>query len=91
MKRIDLERAGDAEAFGALAVGRRHRRRRIGTPGSRLTPAQTHALSEMARSLVQTAKEAGAESKPFKPGGVFFELHRNGAEEILSIRKTVAS
>lgn len=58
-QRIDLEKAAEAEVFGALAVraGRKHRGG--GATRKPFTPAQSRALSDMARSLVQIAPNAG--------------------------------
>ena len=85
-QRIDLEKAAEAEAFGALAVkaGRKHRS--VRTAGRPFTRAQSRALSELVRSLVQVAREAGAKKRRVIVGGVSFELQENGIEEILSIR-----
>ena len=85
-QRIDLEKAAAAEAFGALAVGADHKHRNTGTPGGRFTPAQSRAVSGLVRSLLQVAREAGAEQKPVIIGGVSLELRENGVEDILSIR-----
>jgi hypothetical protein len=85
-QRIDLEKAAEAEAFGALAVGADRKHRRAGAAGRRFTPAQNRALSDMARSLVRVAREAGAEHRRITIGDVSFDLQENGSEEILSIR-----
>ena len=84
-QRIDLQRAAEAEAFGALAVGGTGKYRRSGAVGRR-TPAQNRAVSDLARSLVKVAKEAGAERKRVTIGDVSFDLRENGSGEILSIR-----
>ena len=92
MKRqIDLEKAADAEAFGALAVSHRRRHRRAGAAGLPITPAQRRALSDLAGSLVQIARDVGAEGRRVTVGNFSFELQENGVEEILSIRKAGAS
>jgi hypothetical protein len=83
---IDLERAAEAEAFGALAVSAERKHRDAPTKGSQFTPAQSRALSDLVHSLVQVAREAGAERKRVSVGGVSLELREEGAEEILSIR-----
>jgi hypothetical protein len=72
-------------AFGALAVGanRKHRGGAVGRP---FTAAQNRAVSDLARSLVKVAKEAGAERQRVTIGDVAFDLQENGNEEILSIR-----
>lgn len=85
-QRIDLEKAAEAEAFGALAVGVRRKHRGSGATGKPFTPAQSRALSDMARSLVQIARDAGAARGRVVASGVSFELRENGAEEVLSIR-----
>jgi hypothetical protein len=85
-RRIDLQRAAEAETYGALAVGAKHKQRRVVRAGGPFTPAQSRALSDLARSLVQIARDAGAEQKRITVSGVTFELHENGTEEILSIR-----
>ena len=86
MKRIDLKQAGDAEAFGALAVSRRVKHRRGTIAKTPLTPAQARALSDLALSFMQTAKQAGGKHKAFSAGDVSFEWHEDGMDEILSIR-----
>ena len=83
---IDLERAAETEAFGALAVSAERKHRHDSANGHRFTPAQSRALSDFVHSLVQVAKEAGAQQKRVTVGGVSFELRGHGAEEILSIR-----
>ena len=84
-RRIDLEKATEGEKFGALAV-------RSGAMGEkdvekgRFTPAQSRALSGLARSLMKAAPEAGAEHSRISVGDVSLELKESGREEILSIR-----
>ena len=90
-QRIDLEKAAEAEVFGALAVGAGRRHRGSGATGKPFTPAQSRAFSDMARSLVQIAKHAGAEKRRIVVSGVSFELRENGAEEVLSIRTGTGS
>jgi hypothetical protein len=85
-QRIDLQKAGEAETFGALAVGANRKHRSTGAIGRRFTPAQNRALSDLARSLVKVAREAGAEQRRITIGNVSFELQENEGEEILSIR-----
>ena len=85
-QRIDLQKAAEAEAFGALAVGADRKRRSGGDAGRRFTPAQNRGLCDMARSLVKVAREAGAERKRVTIGDVSFDLEENENEEILSIR-----
>jgi hypothetical protein len=87
MKRIDLEQAGVAEAFGALAVSRHKKHRKGQAVKSFFTPGQARVLSELADSLVRIAKEVGANHEVVKLGGISLELHEEGTEEILSIRK----
>ena len=83
---IDLERAAESEVFGALAVSGQRKHRHASANGHRFTPAQSRALSDLVHSLVQVAKQAGAEQKRVTVGGVSFELRGHGTEEILSIR-----
>jgi len=90
-QRIDLEKAAAAEAFGELAVSADHKHRNAGTAEGTFTPAQGRALSELVRSLVQVAREAGAEQRPVTIGGVSLELRENGVEDILSIRTSAIS
>ena len=90
-QRIDLKKAAEAEVFGALAVGGGLKRGSVGAIGRRFTPAQNRALSDLARSLVKVAREAGAEHGRITIGNISFELQENGSEEILSIRTGVAS
>ena len=85
-QRINLEKAAEAEAFGALAVSANRKHRGTGAGGTRFTPAQSRALSDMARSLVKVAREAGAEHRRITIGEVSLDLQENGSEEILSIR-----
>ncbi len=86
-QRIDLEKASEGEAFGALAVGsKRKHRANIISAGQEFTPAQNRALSKVVRSLVKVAKESGAEHKRVTVGKISFDLKENGSEEILSIR-----
>jgi len=90
-QRIDLEKTAEAEVFGALAVGAGPKHRGDGAAGKPFTPVQSRALSEMARSLVQIARNAGAEHGRVVVSGVSFELRENGAEEVLSIRTGTGS
>jgi hypothetical protein len=83
---IDLERAAEAEAFGALAVSTERKHREVPTTEHQFTPAQSRALSDLVHSLVQVAREAGAEQKRITVAGVSFELREDGTEEVLSIR-----
>ena len=85
-QRIDVQKAAEAEAFGALAVGATRKHRSGGGVGQQFTPAQNQAVSDLARSLVKVAKEAGAERKRVTIGNVSFDLQETGNEEILSIR-----
>ena len=90
-QRIDLNKAAQAEAFGALAVGADSKHRTVGVAGRPFTPAQSRALSDLVRSLVHVARGAGAEQKRVTVGGVSFELRGNGVENILSIRTGAGS
>jgi hypothetical protein len=90
-RRIDLQKASEAEAFGALAVGAARKHRRVAASGRRFTPAQSRAFSDLARSLVEIAREAGAEHRRITVRGVSFELRESGVEEILSIRTGTSS
>lgn len=84
--RIDLEKAAEVEAFGALALRSWRKHRSVGVADGPFTSAQSRALSDLARSMLQIAKEAGAQERPITIGGVSFELRENGVEEVLSIR-----
>ena len=88
---IDLEKAADAEVVGVLAVRRGGKQARAGHWTSSLTTAQRRALSEMARGLVQAARQAGAQGRRVTVGGVSFELRENATEEVLSIRRALAA
>ena len=95
-RRIDLRGAADAESFGALAVGasREHRNSAAGNSGAAgrpFTEAQSRALSEMAISLVQIARSAGAEQQPVVLKGVSLELREHLGEEILAIRTSTGT
>jgi hypothetical protein len=59
--------------------------------GRTFTPSQTRAISGLVRSLVQLAKEAGAEGRRVTVGGVSLDLREDGIEEILSIRTATGS
>ena len=85
-QRIDLQKAANAEAFGALAVGANRKHRSGAAVGRPFTAAQNRAVSDLARSLVKVAKEVGAERQRVTIGDVSFDLQENGNEEILSIR-----
>ena len=85
-KGIDLERAAEAEAFGALAVSAERTHQDAPAAANQFTPAQSRALSDLVHSLVQGAKRAGAEQRRVSVGGLSFELRDDGGEEILSIR-----
>jgi hypothetical protein len=85
-QRVDLQKAAEGEAFGALAVGASRKHRGGRTVGRRFTLAQNRAVSDLARSLVKVAREAGAERQRVTIGGVSFDLQEQGNEEILSIR-----
>ena len=90
-QRIDLKKAAEAEAFGALAVGADRKPRNVRVAGRPFTPAQSRALSDLVDSLVHVAREAGAEQKRVIVVGVSFELQENGVENILSIRTGTGS
>jgi len=90
-QRIDLDKAAEAEAFGALAVAAGRKHQGGGASGKPFTPAQSRALSEMARSLVQIARDAGAEHGRVVVSGVSLELRGDGAEAVLSIRTGTGS
>ena len=85
-QRIDLQKAAQAEAFGALAVRAEPKHRRGGIAGRRFTPAQSRAISDLVLSLIQIVREAGAEQRRITVRGVSFELRENGGEEVLSVR-----
>jgi hypothetical protein len=85
-QRIDLQKADEAEAFGALAVGADRKHRSAGVVGRRFTRAQNQTVSDLARSLVKVAREAGAKHRRITIGDISFELQEKGSEEILSIR-----
>lgn len=81
MKRqIDLPKAAEAETFGALAVGANRKQRGGGAVGRRFTPAQNRVLSDVARSLVKIAREAGAAHRRITVGEVSFDLRGDGNE-----------
>jgi hypothetical protein len=84
-RQIDLEKAAVAEAFGALAV-------RAGSDGKSrngagpMTAAQRRCLSELARSMVQLARDAGARKKRVILGDLSLELRGSGTNEVLFVR-----
>ena len=85
-RRVDLEKATEGEIFGALAVGRRAHRS-VPDDGEVLTSAQKRAAADLAYSLVEVARQAGAAGRRIPVGDLFFELQQDGDEEVLSIRK----
>ena len=85
-RRIDLQKGAEAESFGALALGANRKHRSTRAKGRRFTPAQNRAVSDLARSLVKVAQDAGAEQRRITIGNVSFDLQENKGEEILSIR-----
>ncbi len=85
-QRIDLQKAAEAESFGVLAVGANRKHLGARATGRRFTSAQNRAVSDLARSLVKVAREAGAEQRRITIGEVSFDLQENEGEEILSIR-----
>jgi hypothetical protein len=90
MKRsVDLDKAAEGELFGALAVGPR-KHRAAADSGGLLTSAQKHAAASLASSLVEFAREAGAEGRTIPLGDLLLELRQDGSEEVLSIRKALA-
>lgn len=90
MKRqIDLQKAGEAEAFGVLALRGRCRHRRGEGNGEPFTPAQSRALAEMARSLIEAARHAGAANGTVTIGDISLDLRTSGLKEVLSIKSAV--
>jgi len=86
--RVDLEKAAEGEIFGALAVGP-PKHRSVADEGDGVTSAQKRAAADLAHSLVEVARAAGAEGECVPVGDLFFELRHDGADEVLSIRKTL--
>ena len=87
MKRIiDIERAAEAESFGALATKSGQKR----LNQDRKDPSR-RALARVASSFVDIAKVLGADHKRIRMKGVSIELRTTAAEEVLSIRKAVSS
>ena len=87
MKRIiDVERAAEAEGFGALATKSGQRR----LQGDRKVPSR-RALARVASSFVDIAKVLGADHTRIRTKGVSIELRTTDAEQVLSIRKALAS
>ena len=87
MKRIiDIERAAEAESFGALATKSGQKR----LNQDRKDPS-LRALARVASSFVDIAKVLGADHKRIRMKGVSIELRTTAAEEVLSIRKAVSS
>lgn len=78
--RIDLKKAAEAEAFGALAVSAKRKHHREDGVGRHSTPAQNRALYHLVHSLVQVARQAGAEHKRVTVGDVSLKLreHKSG-------------
>lgn len=92
MKRqIDLEKAGAAEVFGALAARRNTRRFARKQTKPYPTAAQLRVLNEALCTILEFARESGAERRCIKAGNVSFKLQEQGAEEILSVRKLVGA
>jgi hypothetical protein len=86
-----LDKASEAEAFGALAVGRQRHRRQAGSGNSPVTSAQKRAIRELTRSLVKFARSVGAANKIIKLGDFSLEFHRKGSKEVLSISRAASS
>ena len=61
-RRVDLEKAAEGEIFGALAVGTR-KHRSVADGGDVITSAQKRAGADLAHSLVEIARDAGAAGK----------------------------
>ena len=89
--RVNLDRAGEAEAFGALALRLRARKSRRAENGSHPTPAQRRAISALVCSVLDFARLAGAARRRVRVGSVSLKLHEQGSEEILSVRKLVGA
>ena len=70
--KIDFDKVAEAEAFGALAVGRIHRRSESRRDNKSIDPRvrlqQAAGLRLMLSHLWKLAKEAGAEECPVKTG-----------------------
>ena len=86
--RVNLDRAGEAEAFGALALGRNDRKSRRAKDGSHPTPAQRRAISALVCSVLDFARLAGAARRRVRVGSVSLKLQAQALEGILSaVRK----
>jgi hypothetical protein len=86
-RRIDLEKAADAERFGALALRAGDEQKRgADIFESGLTQAQIRAVSEQARSLFQFAALAGADNKRILIGDIAFDLQKSGSRQTLFLR-----
>jgi hypothetical protein len=83
---IDIERAAEAERFGALATKSGQKR----LNQDRKDPS-LRALARVASSFLDIAKVLGADHKRIRMKGVSIELRTTAVEEVLSIRKAVAS
>jgi hypothetical protein len=83
---IDIERAAEAESFGALAT--KSGQKRLQT--ERKNPSR-RALAQVASGFVDMAKVLGADHKRIRMKGVSIELRTHGGEQVLSIRKAVVS
>jgi hypothetical protein len=88
-REIDLEKAGEAEAFGALAIG--PSRKHVGgyDKSSGLSEGQVEVLADMVNFLLRLAHQTGADRKVFSAGSISLELREEETEEVLSIRKAV--
>jgi hypothetical protein len=86
-RRIDIERAAEAEVAGALAGPQRTKREvQRGEVGGR-TVAQHKALEELLVSLMDFARKSGARSRTVKFGNISLKLRSQGADDVLSIHR----
>jgi hypothetical protein len=86
MKRqIDLDKAADAEIFGALAARSNNDKSPRASDSSSLTEAQVRTVAKQARSLVRFALRAGAARNPIIIGDIALTLKGSGSRQTLSI------
>ena len=87
---IDIETAGEAEAFGALAIGPSRKHVGCSERSSGLSKGQIQALADLVDSLLRLAHQTGADRKVLFAGNISLELREDRTQEVLSIRKAVA-
>lgn len=85
IKQLDLDAIADAEAVGALAVGRSPKNRGARMTKHGKTTAQLRVLHASARRVFAMLRQVGTE-RPLHIGKATFQLKQHGREETLAVR-----